>query len=66
VNFLLMKIRMGRLDRAEQTIKGDLESEAGQLAAIFATIIRNMRMRLAREQEARSKTRSRNSNSDSN
>jgi four helix bundle protein len=51
----LMKIRMGRLDHAEQTMKRDLESEADQLAAIFATIIRNMRMRLAREEAARSK-----------
>jgi len=45
----LVKIRLGNLDHVRMVIEGDLESEAGQLAAIFATIIRNVRTRLARE-----------------
>jgi four helix bundle protein len=49
----LMKIRMGRLDHHELTAKHDLESEAGQLSAIYATIILNMRRRLAKEKPPR-------------
>lgn len=45
----LMKIRVAKLDQHQQLIPMDLESEAGQLAAIFATIIINMRARLALE-----------------
>src|SRR5687767_5684101 len=39
----LMKIRVGKLDHHEKVVGRSLESEAGQLAAIFATIIRNMK-----------------------
>jgi len=46
----LMKIRMGRLDHFTMTDEGNLESEAGQLAAI----ITNMRLRLAEQEKARS------------
>ena len=45
----LAKIRMGRLDNHQVTARHDLESEAGQLAAIYATIILNMRRRLGEE-----------------
>ena len=47
----LMKIRLASLDHARIVAERELESEAGQLAAIFAAIIRNMRLRL--EEEAR-------------
>lgn len=39
----LMKIRLGSLDHFRLVAERELESEAGQLAAIFAAIIRNMR-----------------------
>ena len=42
----LIKIRLGRLDHVDMTTDRGLESEAGQLAAIFSAIIRNMRLRL--------------------
>lgn len=42
----LIKIRLGRLDNFQATDERDLEWEAGQLAAIFSAIIRNMRFRL--------------------
>lgn len=42
----LIKIRMGNLDNFALTADRDLESEAGQLAAIYASIIMNMRLRL--------------------
>lgn len=45
----LAKIRMAGLDHHEITQARELESEAGQLAAIYATIIRNMRTRLKRD-----------------
>jgi four helix bundle protein len=45
----LIKIRMGELDHFRQTAERGLESEAGQLAAIFATIILNMKRRLEAE-----------------
>ena len=45
----LIKIRMGRLDHFDRIAECDLESEAGQLAAIFASIITNMRLRLEEE-----------------
>ena len=51
----LMKVRICRLDNANRVDSLGLESEAGQLAAIFATIILNMRMRLAAEARSRSK-----------
>jgi four helix bundle protein len=53
----LIKIRLGNLDRAQQTAALDLESEAGQLAAIFATIILNMRLRLDQQQRRTDQTR---------
>lgn len=52
----LAKIRMGSLDHHELAQQRGLESEAGQLAAIFATIIRNMRARLDRERNNRPAT----------
>jgi four helix bundle protein len=42
----LIKIRMASLDHFQQIAARDLESEAGQLASVFATIILNMRLRL--------------------
>lgn len=45
----LIKVRLGNLDNFSQTAK--LELESTQLCAIFATIIRNMERRLARERE---------------
>lgn len=49
----LVKLRLGKLDNYAQTARLGLESEATQLSAIFATIIRNMEARLAREKEER-------------
>lgn len=45
----LIKLRLGNLDHYQMTADRELESEAGQLAAIFATIILNMRLRLEDE-----------------
>jgi four helix bundle protein len=45
----LAKIRMGRLDNHGVAEQRELESEASQLSAIYATIILNMRRRLERE-----------------
>ena len=45
----LIKIRLGHLDHARLVADRELESEASQLAAIFAAIIRNMRLRLDEE-----------------
>jgi len=45
----LIKVRLGSLDAFREVDKHHLESEAGQLAAIFAAIIRNMRARLEKE-----------------
>ena len=53
----LIKIRMGSLDHHQITADRGLESEAGQLAAIYAAIIRNMRIRLEREAEERKQRR---------
>lgn len=55
----LMKLRLGNLDHYRLTAERDLESEAGQLAAIFATIILNMRMRLDEERRTGKKHRKR-------
>ena len=52
----LAKIRMGSLDNHAVTAERDLESEASQLAAIYASIILNMRLRL--EKQERKKRRS--------
>ena len=49
----LAKIRMGQLDHHKITEESGLESEAGQLSAIYASIILNMRTRLARDQKAK-------------
>jgi len=49
----LIKLRLGNLDNFLKTAKLELESESTQLCAIFATIIRNMEKRLAREREER-------------
>ena len=43
----LLKIRVGNLDGCREIADLQLESEASQLSAIFATIILNMRLRLA-------------------
>ena len=45
----LLKIRVGQLDGCREIAELQLESEASQLSAIFATIILNMRLRLAEE-----------------
>ena len=45
----LLKIRVGNLDGCRKIAELQLESEASQLSAIFATIILNMRLRLDRE-----------------
>ena len=55
----LMKLRLGNLDHAEKILKLELESEARQLSAIFATIIRNMKLRLEREEEERKRMKRR-------
>ena len=49
----LMKVRVCSLDNARKVGNLQLESEASQLAAIFATIIINMRSRLAAEGRTR-------------
>jgi len=49
----LLKIRVGNLDGCREIAELQLESEASQLSAIFATIILNMRLRL----EAGSRTK---------
>lgn len=58
----LIKLRLGRLDNHQRTAAKALESEAAQLAAIFSTIIRNVRVRLDRErpQTGGNKWRNRN------
>ena len=53
----LIKIRLGHLDNFQATGARDLESEAGQLAAIFSAIIRNMRFRLEEETKFSKKKR---------
>jgi len=53
----LIKIRMGCLDNYQMTAERELESEAGQLAAIFSAIIRNMRFRLEQERTLGKKAR---------
>jgi four helix bundle protein len=53
----LIKLRLGNLDHSELTAERELEPEAGQLAAIFATILLNMRLRLEEERHAGAKRR---------
>lgn len=48
----LAKIRMGHLDHHTITEESGLESDAGQLSAIYVSIILNMRTRLARDQKS--------------
>ena len=48
----LLKVRVGNLDGCREIAELQLESEASQLSAIFATIILNMRLRL--EEDAKS------------
>lgn len=55
----LMKLRLGELDHFQLTANRELESEASQLAAIFSTIIMNMRLRLDEERRTRDKRRKR-------
>ena len=45
----LIKLRLSELDNCQRTREQNLESEAGQLASIFAAIILNMRLRLDEE-----------------
>ena len=47
----LIKVRLGPLDNAAGIAERRLESEGTELAAIFATIIRNMRLRLAMQRQ---------------
>ena len=47
----MVKLRLGNLQNYPKTAKLDLESEATQLSAIFASIIRNMQARLQRERD---------------
>ena len=49
----LVKIRMGNLDHFQKVAELGLESEASQLAAIFASISINMRLRLDNERLSR-------------
>ena len=51
----LMKVRVCSLDNAPKAADLQLESEASQLAAIFATIIMNMRSRLVEQGRTRGK-----------
>ena len=51
----LLKIRVGNLDGCREIAELRLESEASQLSAIFATIILNMRSRLAEDPTRRRK-----------
>ena len=55
----LVKLRLGNLDNCAKTARLELESEATQLSAIFATIIRNMETRLQREKEQRRRLKGR-------
>lgn len=54
----LVKLRLGNLDHGGKAAELELESEARQLAAIFAAIIRNMRARLESENHRRPSKRS--------
>jgi four helix bundle protein len=51
----MLKVRIGRLDNHAMLAERGLESEAAQLAAIFAAIIRNMRLRLETSRKQRAK-----------
>ena len=60
----LVKVRLGRLDNYQKVAKLELESEATQLSAIFATIIRNMAARLEREQAESKRKKKRGGSND--
>lgn len=45
----LIKIQLGNLDHFRAVAERELESEAGQLAAIFAAIIQSMKVRLMKK-----------------
>lgn len=62
----LVKLRLGHLDNYDKTAKLGLESEATQLSAIYATIIRNMKARLEREKSDRKRNRKRAREEDDN
>ena len=47
----MMKIRLASLDQSRVIAEHQLEDEARQLAAIFAAIIRNMRIRLEQQKQ---------------
>lgn len=53
----MIKLRLGSLDHFEKIADLELESEATQLAAIVATIILNMRLRLDEERRTGQKSR---------
>ena len=53
----LIKLRLGDLDHFQKIVERNLESEATQLAAIFATIILNMKLRLGEEAKFGKKSR---------
>ena len=57
VRAALTKLRLGSLDHFQKTAEQNLESEATQLAASFATIILNMRLRLDEEANFGKKSR---------
>jgi four helix bundle protein len=59
----LLKLRVGNLDHYANTARLELESEATELSAIFAAIIRNMCARLERDKLAKTpNTRKRTGN----
>jgi four helix bundle protein len=53
----LTKIRLAPLANAERVTELGLETEADELCAIFATIIRNMEIRLGEQRYAQTKRR---------
>ena len=53
----LVKLRFNKLDNHQETMSLGLETEATELSAIFAAIIRNMKTRLEREKDERKRRR---------
>ena len=47
----LIKLRLSELENCQRSREHNLESEAGQLASIFASIILNMKLRLEEERK---------------
>ena len=62
----LVKLRLNNLDNYPKTAELGLESEATQLSAIYATIIRNVRARLQREKDERKRRKKTDADGDSN